>query len=101
MNSEEFHDLVPVNLKCPIVNASAEVVVMDTLPMEGVDFLLGNDMAGAKVFPSVAQSVVSAAESRISSGDGECVPEGVVADSADVECEATVAVVTGGFMNNT
>ena len=32
--------------------AAAQVAVADMLPVDGVDFLLGNDLAGARVFPS-------------------------------------------------
>ena len=35
-----------LRLRCPLVDAEARVAVMDELPVPGVDFLLGNDLAG-------------------------------------------------------
>lgn len=34
------------------VTASAQVAVVDKLPVDGVDFLLSNDLAGTRVFSS-------------------------------------------------
>ena len=39
-----------VKLSCPLVTTSAQVAVADDLPVVGVDFLLGNDLAGGKVW---------------------------------------------------
>ena len=52
MSSVEYYDYVHVELACPRVTAAAQVAVADTLPVDGVEFLLGNDLAGARVFPS-------------------------------------------------
>ena len=41
MNSIEYYDYVHVELACPIVTAAAQVAVADTLPVDGMDFLLG------------------------------------------------------------
>ncbi|WP_435362551.1 hypothetical protein, partial [Klebsiella pneumoniae] len=48
---DEILPLVSVRLQCPLVSASGEVAVLDNLPVEGVDFLLGNDLAGERVYP--------------------------------------------------
>lgn len=42
---------VSINLECELVKATADVGVVDSLPVPGIDLLLGNDIAGAKVFP--------------------------------------------------
>ena len=52
MNSVEYYDYVHVELACSIVTAAAQVAVVDMLPVNGVDFLLGNNFADARVFPS-------------------------------------------------
>jgi len=51
VNANAYHNLVPVKLECPLATVSAAVAVVDELPVDGVDFLLGNDLAGAQVFP--------------------------------------------------
>ena len=40
---------VEVKLTSNLVNGSVKVVLVDSLPMEGVDMLIGNDLAGGKV----------------------------------------------------
>ncbi|KAK3888143.1 hypothetical protein Pcinc_007788 [Petrolisthes cinctipes] len=49
---EEYHDLVPVTLRYPLVEATAEVAIVDELPVKGEDFLLGCDLVGNTSFPS-------------------------------------------------
>lgn len=44
-----------VNLTCPLVTGSVRIGVRDQLPVPGVDIILGNDLAGNKVFPSVPE----------------------------------------------
>ena len=45
---------IPVTVSCPILTTTAPVAVMeDDWPMPGVDFLLGNDLAGGRVWDSV------------------------------------------------
>ena len=41
---------VNVHLDCELVKATADLGVVESLPIPGID-LLGNDIAGAKVFP--------------------------------------------------
>ncbi len=36
-------------LSCPLVNAKAQVALVEDLPVSGVDFLLGNDLASGRV----------------------------------------------------
>ena len=52
MNSMEHYDCVPVELGCPIVIAAAHIAIVDVLPVAGVNLLLGNYLAGARLFPS-------------------------------------------------
>ena len=51
VHSDACHDLVPMTLECPLVSAAGKVAVLDKLPVDGVDFLLGADLAGDRVFP--------------------------------------------------
>ena len=57
---------VNVHLDCELVKATADVGVVESLPIPGIDLLLGNDIAGAKVFPH-----------PIVSSEPVCVPETV------------------------
>lgn len=41
-----------VNLSSPLVSGPVQVGVRAQLPVSGVDFILGNDLAGKRVFPS-------------------------------------------------
>ena len=41
--------LVDLQLNCPLKKGKVKVGVVETLPMSGVDFLLGNDIAGGEV----------------------------------------------------
>ena len=43
--------LIWVNLQCGLVKGKVQVGVTKTLPMNGVEFLLGNDLAGGEVSP--------------------------------------------------
>ena len=43
--------LLPINLKSNLGKGHVTAGVTQTLPMKGVDFLLGNDLAGGKVMP--------------------------------------------------
>lgn len=54
---------VNIELDCELVKATADVGVVASLPVPGVDLLLGNDIAGVKVFshPSVSNKPVSVA----------------------------------------
>ena len=45
---EEF-GTAEVALSCPLVTTTAQVALAEELPMAGVDFLLGNDLAGGRV----------------------------------------------------
>lgn len=53
INSVDYYNYVQVELACPIMSAPAQVA----LPVEGVDFFWGNDLAEAKVFPSPVPAV--------------------------------------------
>ena len=55
---------VNVHLDCELVKATADVGVVESLPIPGIDLLLGNDIAGAKAFPhpSVSSEPVSVPE---------------------------------------
>ena len=64
---EACHDLVPMKLVCPVVTAFGKVAVADTLPIGGVDFLLGADLAGKRVFPPpvvVSETAVAPSKSE-------------------------------------
>jgi len=41
-----------VHLKSGLVNGAVKLGVRRQLPVEGVDLIIGNDLAGGKVFPS-------------------------------------------------
>ncbi len=41
--------IVEVNLECELYSGKAKLAVVDVMPIEGVDVLLGNDIAGGKV----------------------------------------------------
>lgn len=41
-----------IHLQCPLLSGWFEVAVFPDLPVPGVDFLLGNDIAGGKVNPT-------------------------------------------------
>ena len=53
---------MPVELVCPFVTVAAHIAIMDVLPVNGVDFLLGNNLAGERVFPSPTPSIVDPKE---------------------------------------
>ncbi len=40
-----------VHIKCDLVSGYVKVGVRSSLPVPGVDFILGNDLAGANVMP--------------------------------------------------
>lgn len=44
-----------VKLSCPLVTGRVRIGVRDQLPVTGVDIILGNDLAGQKVFPTVPE----------------------------------------------
>ena len=41
LNLTEYYDGVPVELTCPVVKAAAHVAIVDVLPVDRIDFLLG------------------------------------------------------------
>ena len=49
---------VRVDISCDLVKATVDVGVVESLPAPGVTLLLGNDVAGAKVFPNPVLSEV-------------------------------------------
>ena len=58
LNTVEEYGTAEVTLSCPLITTTACVVVADDLPVAGVDFLLGNDLAGGKVWvPNPPSSV--------------------------------------------
>ena len=67
MSSVEYYDYVHVELACLIVTTAAQLAVADTLPVDRVDFLLGNDLAGARVFPSPVPVVEAPADRVVAS----------------------------------
>ena len=77
---------LPVTVSCPILTTTAPVAVMeDDWPMPGVDFLLGNDLAGGRVWDSVP------AQSSEGRGQEEPAPVCVLTRSgAGCEVEAVV-----------
>ena len=84
---DDFVPLVSVTIQCPVVCATGQVAVVESLPVEGVDVLLGNDLAGGKVFPSPPPPVIAAEE---------CYPEagGDGAGGAEMEDLYPVCAVT-------
>lgn len=51
VNANKLHYYVPVKPEYPLATVSTQVAVAEALPVKGVDFLLGNDIAGTWVFP--------------------------------------------------
>ena len=43
--------LIWINLQCGLLKGKVQVGVNKTLPINGVEFLLGNDLAGGEVSP--------------------------------------------------
>lgn len=68
LNSNKYHDYVLVKLEFPLATVSAKVALAEVLPIKGVDFLLGNDIAGTSAFPQLL--IVS--EEMASSPRGKC-----------------------------
>ena len=58
--------LYRVDLKCDLVSGPVTVGVVPELPMAGIDFLLGNDLAGDKIVvsPVVSEKPVEVAETE-------------------------------------
>ena len=50
LNTVEEYGTAEVTLSCPLLTTTACVVMAEDLPVAGVDFLLGNDLAGGKVW---------------------------------------------------
>ncbi len=64
INTVESFATAQVKLVCPLVTTEACVAMADHLPVAGVDFLLGNDLAGGRVWvqPSPCEAVVEVDE---------------------------------------
>lgn len=60
-----------VFLKTDLVSKFVDVAVQDTLPVEAVSFLLGNDIAGNKVVPKQIETSVSTEENNAKSLEKE------------------------------
>ena len=67
---------VNVTVSCPIITTTAPVAVMEELPMKGVDFLLGNDLAGGRVWGQPPADDLGPAREEV-----EAVPVAVVTRS--------------------
>jgi len=52
LNGYRNYPLCRVNVESDLVSALATLAVVETMPIDGVSLLLGNDLAGGKVFPS-------------------------------------------------
>ena len=50
LNAVEKFVTADVKLSCPLITTTAQVAVVEQLPVAGVDFLLGNDLAGGRVW---------------------------------------------------
>ena len=50
LNAVEKFVTADVKLSCPLITTMAQVAVAKQLPVAGVDFLLGNDLAGGRVW---------------------------------------------------
>lgn len=55
-----------VYLKTDLVTGMVNVGVCEKLPVDGVDVILGNDLAGGKVFPSPIVTTIPVCDSKIS-----------------------------------
>ena len=62
LNTVEEFGTAEVKLSCPLVTAEARVAVADDLPVAGVDFLLGNDLAGGRVWVPTPSGDVDCSE---------------------------------------
>lgn len=45
-----------VKQSCPLVTNTAQVAVMDDLPVAGIDFLVGNDLASGRALEPISTS---------------------------------------------
>lgn len=62
VNSDVCYPVFKMSLRCPVVSAQGPVALVESLPLEGVQFLLGADLAGDRVFPPpvcISSSVLS------------------------------------------
>ena len=50
LNAVEKFVTTDVELLCPLIITTAQLAVVEQLPVAGVDFLLGNDLAGGRVW---------------------------------------------------
>ena len=71
---DTFCPLVVVHLQCPVVSVTAEVAIVDSLPVDGVDFVLGNDLAGGEGI-SKSDPTSSGGRGVLSCGRGDREPD--------------------------
>ena len=67
--------LIWVNLQCGLVKGKVQVGVTKTLPMNGVQFLLGNDLAGGEVSPLPHMCTIPSEVDEDIRRSGETYPE--------------------------
>ena len=65
-----------------VVELTTAVAVADTMPVDGVDFLLDNDLAGARVFPSPVPVIKAPAGGVVASSYPVCAVMRFMASSA-------------------
>ena len=97
INTVEEFATAPVTLTCPLVTATARVAVAESLPVSGVDFLLGNDLAGGRVWvqPSSSEPVVAGEKEQVAP-----VSECVVTRSRAREMATSAALGSSGGDTN-
>ena len=71
---------VNMTVSCPIITATAPIAVMEELPMRGVDFLLGNDLAGGRVWRQATTGELSPVKE-----DDEAAPVAVLTRTGESE----------------
>ncbi len=50
IGTAESFTMAEMRLVCPLVTAEVQVALVEDLPVLGMDFLLGNDLSGEKVW---------------------------------------------------
>ena len=89
LNAVEKFVTADVKLSCPQITTTAQVAVAEQLPVAGVDFLLGNDLAGGRVL------VPTPTGGEASEVSGHSVPDPVAVVTRSQTERVTQAVAPG------
>ena len=93
MNAPIYH----ICLKSELVSACVEVAEVDSLPVRGVDLLLGNDIAGTRVNPEVSECPVYPVEMKEMEAEFQEVFTSCVVTRAQARVKPAVAPAPGAL----